>query len=446
MSTLDDIWDTPAQSVSSAPSNPTPTSVDDDDDVFTTQPKRQPRSTLFLDSGSEDDAPSTSKAHYASKPRSSKPDIDAFWDDLDEPDSAFQGLAPSLDVEALKRQADVRLPPLTPHQILPSSSPPRDTGNGQDGGKDKADGKKGDRTATKKKKRPILDEGRLLGPEGFPALVRQAKEFRPKGKGHELSDLKRLFTVYQFWSHQMYPNTQFMDTVQRTERLCHSKRMHVALGVWRDEAKGLINGHKIRDPDASGNSDSDDSDKEVDRAPATDVPIATEDERSSPTPSRGPSLPPSSASEAGGFDDDFDIDAMIAEDEAARAAQAPSTSGGAGPPAPAPAAPKSAPVDEDEEMWDAVMADFPDEPFVPPERQPNPQEPSTQTADEDEEMWDIVREMEEAEATTKTTSRLGASPSEGSGSAPPAGETAGLVGVDPTRKATNDDGWDEMYA
>ena len=102
-------------------------------------------------------------------------------------------------------------------------------------------------------------------------------------------------------------------------------------------------------------------------------------------------------------------------------------------------------MDEEEEMWDAVMAEFPDEPFVPPERQLNAQKPSTQAADEDEEMWDIVREMEEAEAATKT-SGPGASPAEGSGSAPPAGETASLVGVDPARKATNDDGWDEMYA
>ena len=197
MSTLDDIWDTPADSVSSAPSNPTHTSVDDDADVFTSQPKQRPRSTLFLDSDSEDDAPSTSKLHYASKPGSSKPDIDAFWDDLDEPDSAFQGLAPSLDVEALKRQADVRLPPLTPHQILPSSSPPRDTGNEKDGAKGKVDGKKGDKGTTKKKKRPILDEGRLLGPEGFPALVKQAKEFKPKGKGHEVRCLFMTPVVYR---------------------------------------------------------------------------------------------------------------------------------------------------------------------------------------------------------------------------------------------------------
>ena len=243
MVSLDDIWDTPAESVS-APSNYVPVPVDDDDGILGNQPKRRPRSTLFLDSGSEDEAPSTSKAHYASKPGLPKPDIDAFWDDLDEPNTVFQGLAPSLDVEALKRQVDSKLPPLTPHQILPSSSPLRDTGNGKEGRKDKADGKKRDKGTVKKKKRPILDEGRLLGPEGLPVLVKQAKEFKPKGKGHEvshilspivdgaqsrlqMSDLKRLFTVYHFWSHQMYPNTQFVDTVQRVEKLCHTKRMHV---------------------------------------------------------------------------------------------------------------------------------------------------------------------------------------------------------------------------
>ena len=91
----------------------------------------------------------------------------------------------------------------------------------------------------------------------------------------------------------------------------------VALGVWRDEDKGLINGRKIPDPDDPDQSDSDNNDDD-DAARPTDVPVATEDERSTPAPSRGPSLPPTSASE-GGFDDDFDIDAMIAEDEAARA-------------------------------------------------------------------------------------------------------------------------------
>ncbi len=140
---------------------------------------------------------------------------------------------------------------------------------------------------------------------------------------------------------------------------------------------------------------------------------------------------------------------MIAEDEAARAqpssASAPAL--GAAPVVSAPS--KKAPADEDadEEMWDAVMADFPDEPYVPPERQPTDSapKPSVRAADEDEEMWDIVREMEEAEAASKTVTTVADAPP--SDAVPPGADgAAGLVGVDPTKKATNDEGWDEMYA
>lgn len=68
------------------------------------------------------------------------------------------------------------------------------------------------------------------------------------------SDLNRLLSIYQYWTHQLYPKTQFKDTVDRVERLSHSRRMHVslpvryafvshqpmknALSMWRDEFYG----------------------------------------------------------------------------------------------------------------------------------------------------------------------------------------------------------------
>jgi hypothetical protein len=94
-----------------------------------------------------------------------------------------------------------------------------------------------------------LDEARLLGADGFPALLKQTRGFVPKGKGHEVrvprwvrvlaqltrrsappqqADLNRLMSMYQFWAHRMYPKTQFRDTVKTVEKLCHSKRMHVS--------------------------------------------------------------------------------------------------------------------------------------------------------------------------------------------------------------------------
>lgn len=41
-------------------------------------------------------------------------------------------------------------------------------------------------------------------------------------------DLQRLLRIYQFWAHEMYPKGQFRDTVEKVEKLCHSKRMAVS--------------------------------------------------------------------------------------------------------------------------------------------------------------------------------------------------------------------------
>ncbi|KAI8998607.1 replication fork protection component Swi3-domain-containing protein [Trametes punicea] len=490
MASLDDIWDAPAE-VSHRPNTPEATANHADQSNASSISEERPKSSrpLFLDSGSEDERSAPAKARYASKPTSNKPDIDAFFADLDDdPDLAFQDLAPSLDVGALKRQADAKIT-LTPHQILPSSSPPRDSGQENAGAKGKAGDKQGKGAASKKRaKRPKLDEAMLIGPDGFPALMKQAKQFKPKGKGHELQDLNRLMNVYQFWTHRMYPNNHFIDTVQRVEKLCHSKRMHIALSVWRDEAKGLINGRKIPGPGDSSDSDSDSdtaknsrlhngrTDKEMTSA-SQDVAVAARDERSTPKRSvRGPSLPPSSPSASGSslgaLDDDFDIDAMIREEEAAHAQRAvPSASAATNAPTAAYGTsrekPTSTPADQDEAMWDTFMDDVPDEPYVPPERQQVIGVPQTSTdsgramdEDVDEDIWDMMREMEEQAASAPVPNQTDPSQQQSPepapqasghaglpGSSAPAAEGTGSVaGADSSRKATNDEGWDEMYA
>ena len=45
----------------------------------------------------------------------------------------------------------------------------------------------------------------------------------------QASDLNRLLAIYQFWTHSLYPKTQFRDTVGRIEKLCHTKLMQVRL-------------------------------------------------------------------------------------------------------------------------------------------------------------------------------------------------------------------------
>ncbi len=71
-----------------------------------------------------------------------------------------------------------------PRHAIHSSSPPP---GGADGDKDEeGEGEKG-----KKGRRaiPKIDETRLLGKDGLPALVRQVKTFKPRGKGARGSPL-----------------------------------------------------------------------------------------------------------------------------------------------------------------------------------------------------------------------------------------------------------------
>jgi replication fork protection complex subunit Csm3/Swi3 len=223
MATLDDIWDEPAEAT---PARPRPTPRTDDDEEGAIAPSRR-RQALFLDS--DDDEPSPS----ARKPTAA-PDLDDVFAGLGDDDD--DGPTPQTPARGARASS-----PFTPHAVLPSSSPPRDWKDG--GAAAPAEG------APKKRVQAKLDEARLLGSDGFPALLKQTRGFVPKGKGHEVrapwrvrmllqltrrcspqqADLNRLMSLYQFWAHRMYPKTQFRDTVKTVEKLCHSKRMHVSL-------------------------------------------------------------------------------------------------------------------------------------------------------------------------------------------------------------------------
>lgn len=171
---LDGIWDEPAEIASSSSAEPLFLPDEDDIEVDPASPRKSfvPRTDIDID------------AIFA--------DVDKEDDDLDDMDAAPDSSKP-YNMEAAKRKAaakykNAKLPGLTPHQILPSSSPPRDfgdadTGKGKGKGKDdKDDGEK------KERKKPMrLDDGRLIGPTGFPQLIKDTKNFRIKGKGHEVS-------------------------------------------------------------------------------------------------------------------------------------------------------------------------------------------------------------------------------------------------------------------
>ena len=171
---LDDIWAEPIeQSPSRSARAQRPTSSlqpqednDSDGDIFT-RPSKRSRSGLFLAGSDDEDAPSP-------KPKTTpgNPDIDHLFEDLDD-------IPPSTATRASNRDA-ARTAPSSPSRIpITSSSPPREglsTPLGE-GEKEAAPGR-----------RPVpkLDEERLLAKDGFPALIKMCKDFKPKGKGHEV--------------------------------------------------------------------------------------------------------------------------------------------------------------------------------------------------------------------------------------------------------------------
>ena len=192
---LDDIWSEPLADSPPRPpvhSNTTSHRVTDEDEEDMLPPTKRRRSSLFL--GGSDDENDEAQRRSPSQKSQSRPDIDAFFEDLEEPSGPAKTTASTpFDLAAARRDARARAEKEAPSSSLPqyavqSSSPPRD---GLDG-----DGKNGpfaSRTkdgsgANKKRQVPKLDEERLLGKDGLPALVQSCKNFKPKGKGHEVSE------------------------------------------------------------------------------------------------------------------------------------------------------------------------------------------------------------------------------------------------------------------
>ena len=492
---LDDIWDAPTEPQPRA-KTPSAIPIDLDDDLPGPSPAKRPRTKLFL-SDSEDGSPKKPPPPRSSATSNLNPEINALFDDLEpDPDDAPAELAPSLDLDALRRQAAARhvakVPSLTPREILPSSSPTRDLDDG-DGDVGKGNKDAGDGEKPKRRQIQRLNEARLLGPDGFPALVKQIKDFKPKGKGHEVcsselihenvvdslpeaSDLNRLMQTYQFWTHKLYPKNHFQENVQRIEKLCHSKRMtvcfllrthhfsskclQVALSVWRDEAKGLVNGRKVTNGVLDLTSDGEQEDEEhprdavpgqTSRASSTSVPA-------SPVPhhsraSTPPSRPPSSASERTSTfdDDDIDIDALIQEDAERQAAAVLARE-----PSPSmydtssnyrsntrPTRDSDAMDEDDDALWssfnDPSLFDDPSVLAASTSAATSVTSGSVAPQDDDEEMWQMLREQEEEEERARNQSDPPtASKSSEEPRLHPRQES-------PQRRPTNEEGWDEMY-
>jgi hypothetical protein len=265
--------------------------------------------------------------------------------------------------------------------------------------------------------------------------------------------------------------------------------IQVSLSVWRDEAKGLINGMKPEDltgdPDAPGIIDLT-SDIEPDSSPSR----KKQRRSSSPTTDvdmvNVPSGPPSSGTEVD--DDDFDIDALVKEEEE-RLAQMKDNSSAAttsfSPRALAALAPKATyrdaeADDDDEAMWDELNG-LGDELISPPPpplstgltpTAPTALPPPLTAPGGDEDMWDVVREMDagmdvqqpyipppppphveevQVEPEHAPSTAAGAESANGNGDSVGGTNTVEqvkekeLVEEGKGTRPTNDDDWEDMY-
>ena len=226
MATIDDLWDEPVE-YESAPLTGKPATSED---------------PLFLQSDSDNEGGTGGADPSASR---APDDIEALFD-VDDDDENGQLLNVTYEQLRNDAQSGGKVPddgPPNEGNQGAKEDPQKGASTSKSQSNEKGDGGDGE---TVKRTIPKLDEGLLLSDKGIPALIKDAKGWQPKGKGHEVchfnqlfqmqlmahrnrqvSDLNRLIRMYQYWAHQMYPRHTFNDTIERVEKLTHSRRMHV---------------------------------------------------------------------------------------------------------------------------------------------------------------------------------------------------------------------------
>jgi len=192
---INDIWDLPVEtSIRHLPAD-TP----DGNGPGSTPPTRASNRPLFLPSDEEEeDAIATTSAGAPTSAEPQRPentDIDALFEGLDDMDDvSFQELAPALDLDALRREADARNARAVRAEMaamIPAAAATSKATGGKEG-RGALDGINGeaddDNVDGKKKRKPVprLDEARLLGQNGLPQLMKDTKNFKLRGKGHEV--------------------------------------------------------------------------------------------------------------------------------------------------------------------------------------------------------------------------------------------------------------------
>ncbi|KAK8102114.1 replication fork protection component Swi3-domain-containing protein [Apiospora sp. TS-2023a] len=263
-----------------------------------------------------------------------------------------------------------------------------------------------------------LDTPRLLSDKGIPKLRRKARELKFKGKGHEFSDTARLLSFYQLWLDDLFPKAKFLDALAMIEKTGHTRHMQMERIGWINEGK----------PKPPRDTDDEDEVPEIitdilgrDAAvlPARIAPMFQNNGGSSErpqTPAVGDDLfgdediydatprgsKKTAAPAVGGEpDEEEDLDALMAEEEAQRAAPSTSLFGnggslfGSGKPAVAKSIPSRPAVPDDEDDLDALMAEAEAGSSKPPAAT-KPNKKAGPFVDDDEDDLDAL--MAEAEA------------------------------------------------
>ncbi|KAK6088957.1 chromosome segregation in meiosis protein 3 [Seiridium cupressi] len=255
-----------------------------------------------------------------------------------------------------------------------------------------------------------LDDKKLLSDKGIPKLRRRAGDLKFKGKGHEFSDTARLLSFYQLWLDDLYPKAKFLDALGMVEKAGHTRSMRIARMDWINEGKPKNSVDEDDDADLHGEEEG----REARRFPARVAPIFQNSGRQSERPktpsiddlfgdddlydatpraSRNiiPGTEAATTQSGGAPDDKEDLDALMAEEEAQRAA--PVSIFGNGQPQPKPISRPVAPEDDD---LDAIMAEA-EATSVPSKSTTS--KPQTQAQDAEEDDLDAL--MAEAEAETR---------------------------------------------
>ena len=79
----------------------------------------------------------------------------------------------------------------------------------------------------------------LLKENGLDFIYEHFGKMKFKGKGHEISDLKRLIKRYQEWAFIMYPSMNFKDIIKKTQTFSSKNQVKNYLQTLRDKRDGV---------------------------------------------------------------------------------------------------------------------------------------------------------------------------------------------------------------